>query len=115
MSLEIKIEIPPENTDAADLVAYFQERLSMLADAIDRNVADFDERAQIDEIHVTKAEVSGECLTVTYELRFSAFYACSEIDYRGHHQRILSGHRVGDFWIFQPHQPTPSRSTLDEF
>lgn len=114
MSLEIKIDIPPGLSSNSDLIPYFQEQLGRLADALDRDVSDFDKKAQIDEIHVRKIEVTSEGIAVTYELRFSAFYACSDLDYRGRHERVLPGRRNGDFWIFQPHCPLPARSTLDE-
>jgi len=115
MSSEIKIEILATETSIEDLIGCFQNQLGILADAMDFDVANFDERAQIDQVQIRNAEVDGDSISLTYELRFSAYYGCSELNYAGHHQRTLLGRRDGGFWIFPQQLPLPSRSTLEEF
>ena len=114
MSSKIRIETPEDDSDIAGLIILFQERVTELAPALDCDVADFDERARIDEIHIRAVDIEGDSIAITYELLFSAFYACSDIDYAGHHQRVVSGRREGDLWVFSPHVSLPPRSTLDE-
>ncbi len=115
MSKEVRIPVPAAGSaESLDLVAWFQTRVDALSAALDLVVAEFDKKAQIDNIQIDEIDVHDNAVTVTYQLAFSASYTCSGIDYAGTHQRTVTGVRDGNWWVFRPAFILPKRSTADE-
>lgn len=102
-------------TDSPDAVACVRLRLAELAPAMDLDVSDFDSKAQIDSCEVISVKTSQHSIEICYQLKFSASYTCSDIEFAGTHQRTLRGVLDRDFWIFESRPPVESRSTVDEF
>lgn len=101
--------------DAGDEVAGVRRRLAELASVMDLDVSDFDSKAQIDLIEVVSVSTSQDTIEICYELRFSASYTCTDIEFAGTHQRTLRGVRDGGFWVFESRPDVETRSTADEF
>ncbi len=114
MSTVIQIPVPPSE-DSLSLVRFAQESVAQLLPAMDLEVTEFDSKAQVDQIEILSVDAKAESILITFHLKFSASYTCSGIDYAGTHIRTLRGSREDNLWIFPAHQPTPSRSTVDEF
>ncbi|MFO0999809.1 MAG: hypothetical protein U0936_05710 [Planctomycetaceae bacterium] len=101
--------------DSHDVVACVRRRLAELEPVIDLDVSDFDSKAKIDSCEVISVQTSENAIEICYELKFSASYTCTDIEFAGTHQRILRGVRDGDFWVFESCPSFESRSTVDEF
>ena len=113
--VRIQIPVDEDEDNPLDLVAFFQERLeSDLAPAIDYGVTEFDERATINNIECTDVVANDDSVIVTYEVSFSAYYGCSDMDYANTDKRTVRGRRVENTWVFPLHVPPPTRSTHDE-
>ena len=114
---QIRVRIPSAGQDnAPDLVSYFNAQLEgEFAQAIDWSVWEFDERAQVDELAVVGVQVDGLTVQVTYEIQFSAYYGCSDMDYADVDERVIHGVQVGPDWQFQRHVPVPPRTPFEEF
>lgn len=110
------IRIPADFlNESDDAVACVCDRLAELAPVMDLDVSDFDSKAQIESCEVISVKTSQDIIEISYELRFSASYTCTDIEFAGTHQRTLRGVRDSDFWVFESRPSVESRSTLDEF
>ena len=101
--------------DSHDAVACVRHRMAELAPVIDLDVSDFDSKAQIDSCEVISVKTGQDTIEICYQLKFSASYTCSDIEFVGTHQRTVRGLREGDFWVFESRPSVESRSTVDEF
>ena len=101
--------------DSHDAVACVCRRLNELAPVIDLDVSDFDSKAQIDSCEILSVRSTEGSIEICYQLKFSASYTCSDIEFAGTHHRTLRGVRDGDFWVFESLPSVESRSTVDEF
>ena len=102
-------------TDSHDAVVCVRRRLNDLRPAMDFDVSDIDSKAQIDSCEILSVTSTEGSIEISYQLKFSASYTCSDIEFAGTHQRTLRGVREGDFWVFQSRPSVESRSTVDEF
>lgn len=101
--------------DSSDAVTCVRLRLNDLRPAMDLDVSDFDPKAQIDSCEMLSVRSTEGSIEICYQLRFSASYTCSDIEFAGNHKRTLRGVREGDFWVFESRPSFESRSTVDEF
>ena len=101
--------------DSRDAVACVRHWLAELAPVIDLDVSDFDSKAQIDSCEILSVRSTEGSIEICYQLKFSASYTCSDIEFAGTHHRTLRGVREGDFWVFESLPTVESRSTVDEF
>ena len=101
--------------DFHDAVACVRHRLAELAPVMDLDVSDFDAKAQIDSCEVISVKTGQDTIEICYELKFSASYTCTDIEFAGTHQRTLRGVLDGDSWVFESCPTIESRSTVDEF
>ncbi|RYD76054.1 MAG: hypothetical protein EOP84_17420 [Verrucomicrobiaceae bacterium] len=109
--VRVQIPVPNEDGDEIDLAAFFAEQLDgQFKETLDYEVAEYDERATIDEIEITEVEVAGDQITVQYSISYSAYYGCKDQDYADVAERW-----DGDFWLFDLFVPTPVRTTFEEF
>ena len=102
-------------SDSCDVVACVSRRLNDLRPAMDLDVSEFDSKAQIDSCEIVSVKCTEGSIEICYQLKFSASYTCSDIEFAGTHQRTLRGVREGNFWVFEPPPSVESRSTVDEF
>lgn len=114
MSSMIRIPVPALD-GSEDLVVFAQDNTDLLAVAMDCEVREFDSKAQVDSLKITSVDVQNESVRITYTIAWSASDTCRDIEFAGTQERVLRGQREGSFWVFRKHQPTPGRSTLDEF
>ncbi len=114
MTNVVRIEIPED--EDIDLVSYFQDLIeSDLSSAIDFGVREFDERAQLDSIECTDVLVNGDEVLLTYQVEFSAYYGCSDMDYCDTDERTVRGRKDGNEWVFPVYVAPPSRTTDEEY
>lgn len=114
MSSHIEIEVPDD--EDVILVEYFQEQIEgEFRTAMDFGVAKFDDRAQLDDIQVADVVLMDDMIEVTYDVKFSAYYGCRDMDYVDTDERTIRGRCVGNAWVFSRHVSPPPRSTDEEF
>lgn len=101
-----------------DLRGYFDERVQVgdLDAALDLGVVEFDGLAQLTGITVTGVQTSTTGIAVNYLAAWTSFHACDDRSFGGTQARVLRGGVDGDEWVFQPHEPLPTRGDFaDEF
>ncbi|WP_157314955.1 hypothetical protein [Chitinibacter sp. GC72] len=105
MSQSICLQLPSAGDGQATQVnqAYITSQLEILRAAMDLDVSDYDELAQLDEIIITAVTLDRQAVKIDYQLRFSAFYGCQDIEYHGCCQRVLRGRREGHCLLFTPY------------
>lgn len=115
MSQSIRLQLPSAGDDQAEQAnqAYIASQLEILRVAMDLDVSDYDELAQLDEIIITAVTLNQQGVKIDYQLRFSAFYGCQDIDYHGHCQRVLRGRREGNGLLFMPYIAPDSADGAD--
>lgn len=105
-------------TPGVDLRGYFDEqvRRGELDIALDLSVIEFDDLAQLAGITVTGVNTSAAGIAVNYTVAWTSFHACDDRTFGGTHARMLRGRAEGGGWVFEPHEPLPTRSdSADEF
>ena len=116
-ALTHRIRVTP-SAPGEDLHRYVDECVKRgdLDAALDLSVVEFDELAQLANVAVTAVDVSDFGITVHYTVTWTSFHACDDRTFGGSHARVLRGRREGDAWVFDRHEPLPTRqSTHDEF
>jgi hypothetical protein len=95
-----------------DLRGYFDEQVlsGSLDAALDLSVVEFDELAQLASVTVTGVETSAADIHVNYSVAWTSFHACDDRTFGGTHCRMLRGRAEGGGWVFEPHEPLPTRS-----
>ncbi|WP_348946433.1 hypothetical protein ABHF33_07805 [Chitinibacter sp. FCG-7] len=115
MNQSIRLQLPSSGDDQAEQVnqTYIASQLEILRAAMDLDVSDYDELAQLDEIIITAITLDQQAVKIDYQLRFSAFYGCQDIDYHGSCQRVLRGRREGNCLLFTPYTAPDSADGAD--
>jgi len=110
----MRLPIPAAGTDLERCVDERVQRGDLDA-ALDLSVVEFDELAQLANIAVTAVDVSDAGIAVHYTVTWTSFHACDDRTFGGSHARVLRGRREDDAWVFDRHEPLPTRqSTHDE-
>ena len=113
----VRVPIPKSDDpeDRPDLVAYFQDLTDEeFGSVLDLEVEELDDRAQVENISVKDVNADGDDVSITYELEFSAYYGCKDMDYSDTDERVVRGWCEGDHWVFSKHVATPRRYPNDE-
>jgi len=102
------------------LVAYFsklldEDNISDFCEALDYDVTQFDDRAHLDELSISSVEVDGDTVTVQYDVAWSAYYGCSDMNQQDFDDREVFGEKDGDHWVFEVYKAPAKRSTFEEF
>jgi hypothetical protein len=119
MTTRVYIPIPQEFDDENsdfELKPYLQRFVEgELAQALDTDVWELDDRAHAYDTEITDVEIHGDNLNITYNVLFDAYYGCKDQNYAGQDERFLTGTRIGAHWVFEQYVPRQRRSTYDEF
>jgi len=106
------IEVPGY-VEEDEFGSYFRDIIDDLRPAMDLELED--DRAQIDEIEIETFALFDDVVHIEYEIRYSAYYGCKDMDYANEDQRVVSGQRTGRSFEFEVFVPSPMRSTFEEF
>lgn len=114
MDTFITIEVPSGFDDEA-IKNYFTDNIENLYDAMDLEVNNLDDRAQVDDIQITEIELTSDTIYIEYNVEYSAYHGCRDANYVDDDQRSIEGSRVGNKFVFDRFVPRPARSTYEEF
>ncbi len=104
----------PDDLKGDGLVAYLNEHIDKLRQALDLDVSWAYIRAVIDDVRVTAASRNGLAVRIAYEYDYSAHCSCKNLDARDTFAgNVTCEVRNGN--IVLPEFEPPERSTLDEF
>lgn len=112
-----KIIVPALRT-AREMETHLQSLIddgSDFQDALDQDVSHIDQRAQIDAVRVTHVDIHDSRISVTYELEYSIYNGCKDMDVQDAEELHVFGDLTDEGWAFDEHVPPPKRSTVDEF
>ncbi len=88
---------------------------SDFSDALDRDVSHIDQRAQVHAVRVTQVDINGSEIAVTYELEYSIYNGCKDMDIVDNEELHVFGELTDEGWSFDEYVPPPKRDTVDEF
>jgi len=108
----VRLPVPGLGTDLQRHVDELVQRGGFDA-ALDLGVVEFDELAQLAGVTVTGVDTSAAGIAVRYTVAWTSFHACDDRRFGGTQARVLRGRREGDAWVFDRHEPPPTRH--DEF
>jgi hypothetical protein len=118
--VRIPIPVPEEEGDELDLRSHFQELANLEEGSADfRSVLDLspptpdDSRVTLSSIDVTEVERFDDCVAVSYDVEWSAYYGCSDVDGPLYENGLtVTGFVEGDSWVFRrhvyPERPSPN-------
>lgn len=113
-----KITVPALPT-AKEMEKHLQSLIdddeSDFANALDYDVSHIDLRAQVYAVRVTQVEIHGSRIVVTYELEYSIYNGCADMDVQDSEELHVHGDLTADGWAFNEHVPPHKRSTVEEF
>lgn len=88
---------------------------SDFSDALDHDVSYIDRRAQVYSIRITDVDINGSQISVTYELEYSIYNGCKDMDVQDAVELHVFGELTDEGWAFDQHVPPPKRTTHEEF
>ncbi len=97
------------------LQSLINDQESNFSDALDHDVSHIDQRAQVDSVRITDVDISGSQIAVTYELDYSIYNGCKDMNVEDAEELHVFGEMTDEGWAFNEHVPPPKRSTVDEF
>ncbi|QLG87978.1 hypothetical protein HQ393_06715 [Chitinibacter bivalviorum] len=118
MSADLVLSIPPAidlAKNPAELGDYIRTELHQLHAALDLIVNEQDELALLDQLILGDITVGADQIVIEYQVCFSSYHACRNLQYSDCEHRSLRGVRQGNTLSFKPYTPPPCRSTADEF
>lgn len=110
----IQFELPG-NLEEDEFTDFITDNIEALYDAMDITANEHDNRSQVDDIRVTGIQLNENSVTINYEVEYSAYHGCRDINYTDTDEREAHGERQGSLLIFEKFTPPPPRSTHDEF
>lgn len=97
------------------LQSLIEDNESDFSDALDLDVSHIDQRADVHAVRVTQVNIDGTVLTLTYELDYSIYNGCKDMDIVDSEELHVFGELTEEGWAFDKHVPPPRRDTVDEF
>ena len=88
---------------------------SDFSDALDHDVSHIDQRAQVYAVQVTNVDINDSQIAVTYELKYSIYNGCKDMDVQDAEELHVFGDLTDEGWAFDEHVPPPKRTTVNEF
>jgi len=88
---------------------------SDFSDALDHDVSHIDQRAQVYAVRVTDVDINGSQIEVTYELGYSIYNGCKNMNVQDAEELHVFGDLTDEGWAFEKHVPLPKRTTHEEF
>lgn len=115
MSKIIVLALPTARDMEKFLQSLIDDNESDFLDALDMDVSHIDQRAQVDAIRVTDVDINGSSIAVTYDLEYSIYNGCKDMDVQDAEELHVFGELTDEGWAFDKHVPPPKRTTVDEF
>jgi hypothetical protein len=115
MSKIIVAALPTAREMEKLLQSLIKDKESDFSDALDHDVSHIDQRAQVHAIRVTQVEIKGSQIAVTYELEYSIYNGCKDMDIVDSEELHVFGELTDEGWAFDEHVPPPKRDTVEEF
>jgi hypothetical protein len=113
---EIRFEIPEwVEEDEEALKDYIVDNYEKFADALDYTANDHDDRAVVDEVRITHVDLGEDFVGISYEVDYSAYHGCRDMNYADTHERFVRGRREKREFVFKKFMHPPRRSTFEEF
>lgn len=97
------------------LQSLIDDNESDFSDALDHDVSHIDQRAQVHAVRIRDVDISGSQIEVTYELEYSIYNGCKDMDVQDAEELRVFGDLTDEGWAFDEHVPPPKRTTVDEF
>ncbi len=97
------------------LQSLINDQESNFSDALDHDVSHIDQRAYVYSVRITDVDISGSQIAVTYELDYSIYNGCKDMNVEDAEELHVFGEMTDEGWAFNEHVPPPKRSTVDEF
>lgn len=114
MPKAVRFEIPVW-VEEAKIADYISNNMHEYSDALDKSASEHDDRAEVDEIIVTNVELEEDSVFIYYDVEFSAYYGCRDMNYSDTDEREICGTRKGRVFTFEKYIPPPKRTTFEEF
>ena len=114
----VKITIPALPTSREmerHLQSLVDSEMSDFRKALDLDVSHIDGRAEVYGICITAVDFDEEKIGVSYEVDYSIYNGCKDMDVNDSQDGFVTGVRCEAGWEFEEFVPPPKRSTLDEF
>lgn len=83
--------------------------------ALDLDVSHIDNRAEAYGVRITDVDMDATSISVSYEVDYSIYNGCKDMDIDDSEELFVSGVRTTDGWVFDESIPHPKRTTADEF
>lgn len=83
--------------------------------ALDLDVSHIDQRAAVYGIRITDVDMDETSIGVSYEVDYSIYNGCKDMDIDDSEDLFVTGVRTADGWAFEEFVPLPKRTTVDEF
>ena len=83
--------------------------------ALDCDVSHVDARAQVYDVRITAVEFDESSIGVSYEVDYTIYNGCKDMDVDDSEDRFVSGQRTPAGWEFKHYVQPPKRTTVDEF
>ena len=94
---------------------YLISNVDELYPAMDLEVDDSDDRAQLDEVTITQIDLTYDSIQIEFDVEYSAYHGCKDMSYSDSDSRSIAGERKGNKLIFKKFIPSPRRTTHEEF
>jgi len=113
MRNELIVELADDLNDE-EIKEYLFENKEILESALDLDLKDIDDRATLEGWEITNIEIEEDTIWIGYDIEYSAYYGCKDMDHSGIVDREINGSRNPRKLIFEKPITLPSRSTYDE-
>lgn len=97
------------------LQSLIDDNESDFSNALDHDVSNIDQRAQVHAVRITDVDISGPQIAVTYDLEYSIYNGCKDMNVEDAEELHVFGELTDEGWEFDEHVPPPKRTTVDEF
>lgn len=107
--------LPTEREMEELLQSLIDDKESDFSNVLDHDVSHIDQRAQVHAVRVTQVDINGSDIEVAYELEYSIYNGCKDMDIVDSDELHVFGELTDEGWAFDEHVPPPKRDTVEEF
>lgn len=107
--------LPTEREMEKHFQSLIDDKKSDFSGVLDHDVSHIDQRAQVHAVRVTQVDINGSDIAVTYELEYSIYNGCKDMDIVDNEELHVFGELTNEGWAFDEYVPPPKRDTVDEF
>lgn len=107
--------LPTERDMEMLLQSLVDDAESDFSNVLDLDVSHIDMRAHVYGIRITGVEHDESTIGVSYEVDYSIYNGCKDMDIDDSQEGFVTGVRTEAGWEFEEFVPPPKRTTVDEF